>query len=232
MCIYIYLRVPIIRTVTLTGRATWMGGRGIGYRGNLPTPPRQRAPITKRILRARSDRTVPGRVRTNTERGERESEQGRGELGGSRLSELPRRGRPRPLFIPPVLAIVNSLSVCPSLPHFYPLHSSPLRSTSTRFVFYVIRISTVSFGSFFFPSLSFRFFPVFSITFRPLHIHGYPFPEVLEPVVSPSRSLAKHPSLCQGRVRMRPRAPSSDTPDQQGHLPLYDTSPLWMAWST
>lgn len=120
MCIYIYLRVPIIRTVTLTGRATWMGGRGIGYRGNLPTPPRQRAPITKRILRARSDRTVPGRVRTNTERGERESEQGRGELGGSRLSELPRRGRPRPLFIPPVLAIVNSLSVCPSLPHFYP----------------------------------------------------------------------------------------------------------------
>lgn len=97
-----------------------MGGRGIGYRGNLPTPPRQRAPITKRILRARSDRTVPGRVRTNTERGERESEQGRGELGGSRLSELPRRGRPRPLFIPPVLAIVNSLSVCPSLPHFYP----------------------------------------------------------------------------------------------------------------
>lgn len=150
MCIYIYLRVPIIRTVTLTGRATWMGGRGIGYRGNLPTPPRQRAPITKRILRARSDRTVPGRVRTNTERGERESEQGRGELGGSRLSELPRRGRPRPLFIPPVLAIVNSLSVCPSLPHFYPLHSSPLRSTSTRFVFYVIRISTVSFGSFFF----------------------------------------------------------------------------------
>lgn len=112
--------MPIIRTVTLTGRATWMGGRGIGYRGNLPTPPRQRAPITKRILRARSDRTVPGRVRTNTERGERESEQGRGELGGSRLSELPRRGRPRPLFIPPVLAIVNSLSVCPSLPHFYP----------------------------------------------------------------------------------------------------------------
>lgn len=162
--------MPIIRTVTLTGRATWMGGRGIGYRGNLPTPPRQRAPITKRILRARSDRTVPGRVRTNTERGERESEQGRGELGGSRLSELPRRGRPRPLFIPPVLAIVNSLSVCPSLPHFYPLHSSPLRSTSTRFVFYVIRISTVSFGSFFFPSLSFRFFPVFSITFRPLHM--------------------------------------------------------------
>lgn len=225
MCIYIYLRVPIIRTVTLTGRATWMGGRGIGYRGNLPTPPRQRAPITKRILRARSDRTVPGRVRTNTERGERESEQGRGELGGSRLSELPRRGRPRPLFIPPVLAIVNSLSVCPSLPHFYPLHSSPLRSTSTRFVFYVIRISTVSFGSFFF-YLSRFVFSVSSITY------GYPFSKVLEPVVSPSRSLAKHPSLCQGRVRMRPRAPSSDTPDQQGHLPLYDTSPLWMAWST
>lgn len=231
MCIYIYLRVPIIRTVTLTGRATWMGGRGIGYRGNLPTPPRQRAPITKRILRARSDRTVPGRVRTNTERGERESEQGRGELGGSRLSELPRRGRPRPLFIPPVLAIVNSLSVCPSLPHFYP--------TLEPFLFNFDSIRILRYSYFdrilwilFLLSLSFRFFPVFSITFRPLHIHGYPFPEVLEPVVSPSRSLAKHPSLCQGRVRMRPRAPSSDTPDQQGHLPLYDTSPLWMAWST
>lgn len=71
--------------VTLTSRATSVGRR-IGYRGNLPIPPRQRAPITKRILRARGDRTVPGRVRTNTERGERESEQGRGELGGSRVS--------------------------------------------------------------------------------------------------------------------------------------------------
>lgn len=114
VCVYIYKYIytcadiygPRARNarVTLTGRATWMG-RGIGYRGNLPIPPRQRAPITKRILRARGDRTVPGRVRTNTERGERESEQGRGEVGGSRLSELPRRGRPRPLFIPPVLAI-------------------------------------------------------------------------------------------------------------------------------
>lgn len=93
-CTRVY--VPIIRPqtrttclgtarVTLTSRATSVGRR-IGYRGNLPIPPRQRAPITKRILRARGNRTVPGRVRTNTERGERESEQGRGELGGSRVS--------------------------------------------------------------------------------------------------------------------------------------------------
>lgn len=222
--------MPIIRTVTLTGRATWMGGRGIGYRGNLPTPPRQRAPITKRILRARSDRTVPGRVRTNTERGERESEQGRGELGGSRLSELPRRGRPRPLFIPPVLAIVNSLSVCPSLPHFYP--------TLEPFLFNFDSIRILRY-SYFDRILWILFLSISLVSFFPCLLHyvssityGYPFPEVLEPVVSPSRSLAKHPSLCQGRVRMRPRAPSSDTPDQQGHLPLYDTSPLWMAWST
>lgn len=103
LCVCIYsvcectrVYVPIIRPqtrttclgtarVTLTSRATSVGRR-IGYRGNLPIPPRQRAPITKRILRARGDRTVPGRVRTNTERGERESEQGRGELGGSRVS--------------------------------------------------------------------------------------------------------------------------------------------------
>lgn len=70
-------------------------GRGTGYRGKLPIAPRQRAPITKRIPRARGDRTVPGRVRTNTERGERESEEGREELGGRQSLGLARRGRPR-----------------------------------------------------------------------------------------------------------------------------------------
>lgn len=135
-------------------------GRGIGYRGNLPIPPRQRAPITKRILRARGDRTVPGRVRTNTERGERESERGRGELGGSRLSELPRRGRPRPLSVLPVLSLraANSLSLSVCLFLIFTPYTRAFSLQLSRIdAFDSYSPYSLDFYSSFFISLPFRF---------------------------------------------------------------------------